>query len=172
MIKKVKSGKIKRHRFRKQLGVKQGFGKPWSAPSVKFRVEFNWVNDNGSEENEQIHWIECRQFLGKERKFLKTHYDISTEEWTEKETIESKFVCVYVAKFLAENKDRLHLNQAFVYATPKVGNDTIRQPIYIIQWSPDLEAGIGTDINIDIVLQNSIFHDYASIRSQQTTLLN
>jgi hypothetical protein len=157
-LKKLKSGKIKRHRLRKQLGVKQGFGKPWSAPSVIFRVEMNWENQDGTEENEQVHWVECRQFKGEERHFLKAHYDSSAEDWTEKETIESKFVCVYVAKFLAEKKDRLHLNQAFVYAAPKEGNETIREPIYILRWSTDLAAGIGSDINIDIVLRNSVYH--------------
>jgi hypothetical protein len=157
-LKKIKSGKIKRHKLRKKLGIKKGFGKPWSAPSVVFRVELNWENQDGSEENEQVHWIECRKFMGEERKFLKAHYSQSTEDWTEKETIESKFVCVYAAKFLSENKDRLHLNQAFVYAAPKAGNETIREPIYMLKWSPDLADGIGSDINIDIVLHNSIFH--------------
>ena len=70
--KKFKSGKIKRHKFKKKLGISPGFGKPWSAPSVPFRVEFSWENADGSEENEQVHWIVyanvfgdlgCRQIL-------------------------------------------------------------------------------------------------------------
>lgn len=166
-LKRIKAGKIKRHKFRKAIGVKKGFGKPWSAPSVVFRVEFNWMNLDGSEENEQIHWIECRQFKGEERKFLRTHYETSPEDWTEKETIESKFVCVYVAKFIAENKERLHLNQAFIYNSPKAGNETIREPTYIVQWSPDLAAGIGSDLNIDIVLKNSIYHQHESKNFEQ-----
>lgn len=106
--KKFKTGKIKRHRMRKAIGVKSGFGKPWSATSVTFRVEFSWENVNGTEENEQVHWIECRKFMGSERKFLKTHYTQAEEDWTEGETIESKFVCVYCANFLVANKDKLH----------------------------------------------------------------
>lgn len=101
-LKKIKSGKINRHRLRKALGVKQGFGKPWSAPSITFRVEFSWVNPDGSEDNYQNHWIECRQFKGEEKEFLKAHYAQSTEEWTLGETVESKFVCVYAANFLVE----------------------------------------------------------------------
>ena len=100
--KKFKSGKIKRHKFKKKLGISPGFGKPWSAPSVPFRVEFSWENADGSEENEQVHWIECRKFKGEEKNFLRTHYARSTEEWTERETLESKFVAVYCANFLVE----------------------------------------------------------------------
>lgn len=128
--KKFKSGKVKRHKFRKALGITPGFGKPWSAPSVTFRVEFSWENSDGSEENEQVHWIECRKFKGEEKTFLLTHYANSTEEWTEGETIESKFICVYSAGFLVENKDKLHLNQAFIFPTTKKGNETIRMPIF------------------------------------------
>jgi hypothetical protein len=157
-LKKIKSGKINRHKFRKQLGIKKGFGKPWSAKSVIFRVEMNWETADGKEENEQVHWVECRRFQGEERRFLKAHYDNSAEDWTEQETIESKFVCVYVAKYLSENKARLHLNQAFIFPAPKEGNETIREPIYIVKWSPNLAEGIGSNINIDIVLKNSIYH--------------
>ncbi len=104
--KKFKSGKIKRHKLRKAIGVKEGFGKPWSAPSVTFRVEFSWENPDGSEENEQVHWIECRKFQGEEREFIKAHYAQSTEEWTDGESLESKFVCVYCAKFLVEQRKK------------------------------------------------------------------
>ncbi len=107
--KKFKSGKIKRHRLRKAMGVKSGFGKPWSAPSVTFRVEFSWSNLDGSESNEQVHWIECRKFQGQEREFLKSHYAQSAENWTEGETLESKFVCVYCAQFLVEQRKQAQL---------------------------------------------------------------
>jgi hypothetical protein len=124
-IKKFKSGKIKRHKFKKKLGLKQGFGKPWSAPSISFRVEFRWEDEFGNEENDQIHWIDCRKFQGAEREFLKIHYRQSSEEWTTRETIESKFVCFYCVNFLIENKEKLHLNEAFIYSCPKKGSDTI-----------------------------------------------
>jgi hypothetical protein len=131
-LKKFKTGKIKRHKLRKAVGVKQGFGKPWSATSVPFRVEFSWENLDGSEENYQTNWIECRKFQGEERQFLKAHYTQSTEEWTAGETIESKFVCVYCAQFLVQMKDILHLNQAFIFPTTKKGNETIRMPIWTL----------------------------------------
>jgi hypothetical protein len=106
-LKEIKSGKIKRHQMRKTIGLKSGFGKPWSAPSVTFRVECNWENLDGSETNEQIHWVECRKFQGKERELFKIHYDRSVNEWIPGETIESKFVCVYCAEFLTRQRKKL-----------------------------------------------------------------
>ena len=157
--KKFKTGKIKRHKLRKAIGVKNGFGKTWSAPSVVFRVEFSWENIDGSEENEQVHWVDCRKFQGKEREFLKTHYTQSTEEWTEGESIESKFVCVYCAYFLTQNIDLLHLNQAFIFPTPKKGNETIRFPIYQIKWTEELASNSVFNKNLAIVMKNSIWHN-------------
>ncbi len=194
-LKKIKAGKIKRHKMRKAIGVKQGFGKPWSAPSVPFRVEFSWVNLDESEENEQVHWVECRKFQGEERRFLKTHYTQSTEDWTEGETIESKFVCVYCASFLVEQMKALStrlealgvkekpqtmtaesikllvpsayilepariINQAFVFPTPKKGNETIRSPIYQIRWTEELARNTIFNESIAIVMKNSIWHNY------------
>lgn len=158
--KKFKPGKTKRHKMRKAIGVKNGFGKSWSAPSVVFRVEFSWENIDGSEENEQVYWIECRKFQGREREFLKTHYTQSTEEWTEGESIESKFICVYCAYFLTQNIDLLHLNQAFVFPTPKKGNETIRYPIYQIKWTEELANNSVFNENLAIVMKNSIWHKY------------
>lgn len=210
-IKKIKAGKIKRHKMRKAIGVKQGFGKPWSAPSVTFRVEFSWVTDrtadslgspqasvavnfDESEENEQVHWVECRKFQGEERRFLKTHYDQS-DDWTEGETIESRFVCVYCASFLVEQMKALSarlealgvkekpqtmtaesikllvpsayilepariVNQAFVFPTPKKGNETIRSPIYQIRWTEELARNTIFNESIAIVMKNSIYHNY------------
>lgn len=158
--KKIKTGKIKRHKLRKAIGVKQGFGKPWSAPSVTFRVEFSWENEDDTEENEQVHWVECRKFKGEERRFLKQHYEQSTEEWTEGETIESKFVCVYCAYFLVENHQKLHFNQAFIFPAPKKGNETIRSPIYIIKWTQELADNSVFNDNLRIVMKNSIWHQF------------
>jgi hypothetical protein len=156
--KKFKTGKIKRHKLRQAIGVKDGFGKPWSAPSVTFRVEFSWENADGSEENEQVHWVECRKFHGEERNFLKAHYAQGEEEWTDGETLESKFVCVYCAGFLVKHKDKLHLNQGFIFPTTKKGNETIRFPIYQIKWTKELENKTVFNDNIAIVLKNSIWH--------------
>lgn len=158
-MKKTKQGKITRHKARLKRGIKQGFGKPWSAPSEMFRVEFSWFNEDGSEENEQTHWIECRHFIRRERKFLKLYYSQSSEEWTTGETLESKFVCVYCAYFLSTNKEKLHLNQCFVFPTPKKNNETIRYPIYQIKWSPDLAKNSAFDDGVLSVLRKSIWHD-------------
>lgn len=180
--------------MRKAIGVKQGFGKPWSAPSVTFRVEFSWVNFDDTEDNEQVHWVECRKFQGEERRFLKTHYTESAEDWTEGETIESKFVCVYCASFLVEQMKVLStrlealgvrdkpqtmtaesikllvpsayildfriVNQAFVFPTPKKGNETIRSPIYQIRWTEELARNTIFNKSIEIVMKNSIYHKF------------
>lgn len=207
--------------MRKAIGVKSGFGKPWSAPSVTFRVEFSWENPDGSETNEQVHWIECRKFQGEERNFLKAHYTQSVEEWTEGESIESKFVCVYCANFLVAQRKKaeecwteqikshnleispldkfiwsfdsfpceppsslvtgispdwacekvkkfpveyfslpsaLMFNQAFIFPTPKKGNETIRFPIYQIKWTEELAKNSVFNSSIEIVMKNSIWH--------------
>jgi hypothetical protein len=181
--------------MRKAIGVKAGFGKPWSAPSVTFRVEFSWENAEGDEENEQVHWIECRKFQGEERRFLKSHYTQSAEEWTEGESLESKFVCVYCASFLVEQMKKLGarlealgikekpqtmtaeelkilvpsayilepariLNQAFIFPTPKKGNETIRFPIYQIKWTEELARNTIFNESIAIVMKNSIWHQF------------
>ena len=156
--KKFKSGKIRRHKFRKAAGLKTGFGKPWSAPSVPFRVEFMHENADGSEENEQVHWIECRRFKGEEKNFLLAHYAKSKDKWTEQETLESKFVCIYCASFLVENKDKLHINQAFIFPTSKQGSETIRMPIYKIKWTPDLAKNSIFDDALAIVMKNAVYH--------------
>lgn len=156
--KKFKSGKIRRHKFRKAAGLKTGFGKSWSAPSVPFRVEFCYENPDGTEENEQVHWIECRRFFGEEKNFLRTHYARSAEEWSERETLESKFVCFYCAYFLTENKDKLHINQGFIFPTTKRGNETIRMPIYQIQWTESLAKNSVFDDALKIVMNNAIYH--------------
>ena len=143
--------------MRQAAGLKQGFGKSWSAPSMMFRVEFCWA-ENDEESNEQIHWVECRNFQGRERKFLLLHYTAANEEWGENETLESKFVCVHVSNYLVKNKDRLHINRAFIFPSTKKGNETIRQPIYQINWTESLAANCNFEDKIMIVLNNSIYH--------------
>ncbi len=157
--KKYKTGKIKRHKLRKAIGLKSGFGKPWSSPAVTFRVEMCWVDENEEESNEQIHWVECRKFQGEERKSLLLHYKLSGD-WTQKETIESKFVCVYVANWLVANREEKHLNQAFIFPTTKKGNETIRLPLYQVKWTENLAKNCAFEENVTIVLNNSIWHEY------------
>lgn len=174
--KKIKSGKIKRHKFRKAIyerrtdvdkangetrsafGLKQGFGKPFSAHSIPFRVEFSWENPDGSEENFQTHWIDCRKFFGEEKGFLEAHYSQHKEEWSDRETLESKFVAVYCAGWLVENKDKYHFNQCFIFPTTKIHNETIRMPIYQIKWSENLAKNSVFGTNLAIVMKNAIWH--------------
>lgn len=193
--KKVKSGKIARHRFRKAAGIKEGFGKPWSAPSIPFRVEFCWADENDDEDNYQVHWIHCRNFKGEERKFLEAHYLVGEDPFGEGETIESKFVCVYASKFLVEQRQKaegkwqklflekgyelsdippinnqenssdfcllpsaLAVNRLFIFPTTKEGNETIREPIYQVNWTESLDRNCRFGETIEIVFKNSIYH--------------
>ena len=159
--KKFKVGKIKRHRLRVSTLNNKGFGKTITTPTVVFRVEMSWLGEDEEEENFQVHWISCRKFVGTEREDLFTHYrSLESADWNRGETLESKFVCVYVSKFLAENKHTWHLNQAFVFPTPKEGNETIREPIYIIRCSKDLSKDLKGNAGLDVVLNNSIDHKY------------
>lgn len=158
--KKFKAGKIKRHQFKQAIFKDKGFGKTITTPTTTFRVEMNWLNPDGNETDFQVHWINCRKFTGRERKDLLTYYKSTGDEWTDKETLESKFACVYVSKFLAETKDFWHLNQAFIYPTTKIGNETIREPIYIVRSSKNLEQELVGNTGLDLVLKNSIDHIY------------
>lgn len=158
--KKFKVGKIKRHKLKKAVFQDNGFGKTITTPFSTFRVEMNWLEQNGDENEFEIHWINCRKFIGEERKNLLLHYKISSDGWTEKETLESKFVCVYVSKFLAENGQSRHLNQAFIFPSTTEGNETIREPIYIVRFSQDLSKELTNNIGLDLVLKNSIDHRF------------
>ena len=158
MKKKFKPGKIKRHKFRQKLGLSSGFGKPWSAPFILFRVEFSWENEDGTEENYQTHWIECRKFKGEERNLLLAHYAQSSEDWGKKETLESTFVCIHCANYLVANKEGKKINQAFIFPTTKEGNETIRTPIYQIKWTPELARNSVFNASLTIVLNNSVWH--------------
>lgn len=156
--KKFKTGKIKRHQFKKKLGIKSGFGKAWSAPALVFRVEFSWEDENQDTSNERVDWVECRRFSGEEREFLKTHYASSSETWAERETLESKFVCVWCSNYLVRHHDELKINQAFIFPAPKKDNENIRMPIYQIRWTEELAKKSVFDDNIMLVFKNSIHH--------------
>lgn len=127
---KLKSGKIKRHKLRKKLGVKKGFGKSWSAPLVTFRVEFNFTDENDDESNEQVHWIECRKLSDEEYRSARNYYNSKHGKWNEKETVESKYMFAYICKYLNDNAEKMQINQAFIYFASHLGNETIRMPIY------------------------------------------
>ena len=161
LLKKCKQGKVKRHKFRRQLRLTPGFGKPWSAPSIAFRVEFAWVSEDGEESNEQVHWVECRKFSGEERRHLTENMKLHANSLAEKETIESIYTCIYVAAFLCQNRLIAKINQAFVYPpATKKGSETIRFPLYKINWSEDLEKNSQLNKSLAVVLKNCIWHKF------------
>lgn len=154
----IVTGKYKRHRARKARGVKTGFGKGYSAPETVFRVEMNWLDTDTKEEtNEQLHWVCCRKFSGKEHDFLKKYFSQNKPVWNGGETVESEFCLRYVACWLIENRDSEHLNQAFIFPSPKIGNDTIRNLLYEVRWLaelPDWEI----DEDLAIMIKKNIWH--------------
>ncbi len=156
--KKVKQGKINRHKLRTKLGVKKGFGKPWKTPSVLFRVEFNWCDEHGEESNEQIHWVECRKFQGEEYQFLKLYYRENRKKWIPGETLESAHVKTYVSKYLIENRKKLKINQAFIYVANSKKSDVIREPIYKIATLTDKIESWVDDPGINVTLENAVYH--------------
>ena len=157
---KIKKGKISRHKFKKKLGVKAGFGKPWFAPFVTFRVEFSFEDEKGNTSNEQIHWIECRKLSGEEYRSARTYFDNKHGEWRDRETIESKYVFAYVCKFLNDKAEELGINQAFVFFTSCAGNETIRMPVYQITLEQVRKEDL-RDIYCDsaeVTLKKTIWH--------------
>lgn len=157
--KKKLGGHYKRHLERKARGVKQGFGKGYSAREVVFRVEFSWLDlETGDESNEQIHWVLCRKFQDKEYKFLKKYFAKEKPRgYLPGETVESEFALRYVATWLIENREKEHLNQAFLFPSPKIGNDTIRSPLYEARWTSEL-PGWAIDDDLAIMLKKNIWH--------------
>ncbi|MDJ0595662.1 MAG: hypothetical protein QNJ72_37715 [Pleurocapsa sp. MO_226.B13] len=59
---------------------------------------------------------------------------------------------------MAANKEREHLNQAFIFPTTKKGNETIRMPLYQVKWTENLSQNCAFEENVAIVLNNSIWH--------------
>ena len=152
------TGKYKRHRARKARGVKTGFGKGYSAPETVFRVEMNWLDTDTKEEtNEQLHWVCCRKFSGKEHNFLKKYFSQNKPVWNGGETVESEFCLRYVACWLIENRDSEHLNQAFIFPSPKIGNDTIRNLLYEVRWLAELPDW-KIDEDLAIMIKKNIWH--------------
>lgn len=154
---KYKTGKRKKHQFQKKLGVKLGFGKPWSDDAVDFRVEFSHCAEDGEESNEQVHWVQCRKFKGEEYKFLRSHWH-ENSLWDAGETIESKFVCFYVTTYLNAFEQELGINQAFVFPTTKIGNQTIRHPLYHIILTDALRVESNLSTTLAIALKKCIWH--------------
>ena len=164
-IKKAKQGKFRRHMARRKLNLVQGFGKPWSAPSLVFRVEFMYEDEKQNTSNEMVHWVECRNFSGEERRHLKSHMNQHLKTVLQDgETIESVYVSIYVSAFLCENRLRAGINQAFIYPhATKKGSEAIRQPIYQIKWTESLEEAAKLNKPLAIVLKNCIWHEYSHL---------
>ena len=153
--KKFKTGKCRRQQFRKKLNQVKGFAAKLTSPAADFRVEFNFEDEHGNESNEQTHWIQCRIFRGEERRFIQAYY--ADKDWSDRETLESKFVAVYVAQYLSRHHKEIKLNQAFIYHAPKQNNETIRVPIYQLKLSDKWKTHID-DKGIEAVLKRAIAH--------------
>lgn len=158
-VKKSKPiGKIKRHQERKARNIVSGFGKSYSDDEQVFRVEFCWRDPQTNDEsNEQVHWVTCRHFKGKQRKYLRHYFNQRKESWKKGETVESEIVLAYVASWIILNRDRTHLNQAFIFPSTKIGNETIRNTLYQVYWTgelPDWEI----DKDLAIFIKNNISH--------------
>lgn len=157
--KKVKpTGKTKRHQERKARNIVSGFGKSYSDDEQVFRVEFCWHDPKTHDEsNERIDWITCRHFKGKQRQYLKHYFTQRKESWKKGETVESEIVLAYVASWMILNRDRTHLNQAFIFPSTKIGNETIRDMLYQVYWTSDL-PNWHIDKDLAIFIKNNVSH--------------
>ena len=154
-------GRYKRHLERKARGVSYGFGQSWSAEQVWFRCEFNWCDPKTEDEsNEQLHWVACRKFKGKEYKFFKNYFDrADKKEWLRGETVESKFVLRYITAWLIAYREEKHLNQCFIFPSPNKGNETIREAIYHALWWGEYPNYM-MDEDLAIVLKKNVWHEW------------
>lgn len=157
--KKVKpTGKTKRHQERKARNIVSGFGKSYSDDEQVFRVEFCWRDPQTNDEtNERIDWITCRHFKRKQREYLRHYFTQRKESWKKGETVESEIVLAYVASWMILNRDRTHLNQAFIFPSTKIGNETIRDMLYQVYWTSDL-PNWQVDKDLAIFIKNNISH--------------
>ena len=115
----------------------------------------NWLDrDTEEESNETVHWISCRKLKGKEYKQYRRYFDRDKNgDWQPGETVESELVLRFI-----HNREDYHLNQAFIFPSPKKGNDTIRDIIYQVQWLSEYHYEL--DIDLAIVLKKCIWHEY------------
>lgn len=172
-----KRGKVKRHQKLKRKLRHPGFGKPWESDCRWFRVEFAYFESETEDEDnfQSPHWVSCRKFKGEERRFLAAHAkDYQQRDMLDRETIESIYVCLYIANFLCQiaygEKYNCHvhtrlppdfddkINQAFIYPAPSKHNDSIREPLYLLRIKQSMCQAIPSGIAAS--LRNSICHEY------------
>ena len=153
------SGRYKRHLERKARGVKHGFDSAIRDEKVTFRVEMKWCDVETEEEsNEQLHWIECKKFKGEQYKFYKKYFNRAKDGWGKGETVESEFVCRYLGNWLILNRDKKHLNEAFVFPSTNKRDEVIRDLIYHVLWTGEYPNYV-MDEDLAIVLKNIIRHE-------------
>lgn len=161
---KKRTGQIKRHKFRKAKGVTNGFGKTWGGETKTFRVELSWLDQQtDDQDNEVLHWVECRKFSGKLYQLYRQYFSES-EDWRNGETVESKFVNRYIANWLILNREKQRLNQAFIFPATKKRDEEIRELLYRIIWNGDL-PNYSPDAGFQVVVKNNIWHVIADSAS-------
>lgn len=155
---KFKRGKFKRHAKKKLKLETSGFGKPWSADHLTFRVEFCWENKLLEQANFSLHWIQVRKFRGEERRFYIKYMTDNGLPLTEGELPEYRYLLCYLDYYYSHNKDRLKANRAFVYPATKRGDKAIRLPLWIREFQPD-EPEYRINKAIAAVFKNTIWHE-------------
>lgn len=155
----AKKGKCKRHYAQRRKLNSPGFGATYQAPQSWFRVEFCWWDRETEEESDyQVHWVACRKFTGEERKFLYLHLrDWDKREFIERETIEAHYAMHYIVHFLCTHKEKLKVNQCFIYPAGKRNDETIRCPLYQIRWTENL-CSHEMSLGVRSTLYNCIEH--------------
>ena len=159
---KYKPGKFKRHK-RKMLKLgKEGFGKPWSADYLIFRVEWVWENSLGEQANFQLHWIQVRKLKGEERRFAISYMEKNYSPLALGELPEYRYLLCYLDNYYSNKKEVLKANHAFVYPATKRGDKAIREPIFIRKFNKDTFVEYPFNAAIAAVFQNTIFHQIES----------
>lgn len=175
--KKFKQGKVNRHKKLQKKLDNKGFGKPWSGECKWFRVEFSYYDEETDEDSKfQIpHWVSCRHFVGEERRFLMANLsNYRSTELTERESLESVYVSIYVANFLCylgygeqynpqvktrlpEDFDRT-VNQAFISPASSKNDETIREPLYHWQIKEDMCSPVENEVAA--TFRNCLYHEF------------
>lgn len=111
-----------------------GFGRPWSAPTVYFRVELNREMEDGQERCLAIHWIAVRNLQKKERDKYLDGFQLAGEplDSESRESVESRLCLTYVTDFLEKEENKRRYNQAFIYPCRRPRDRTIRYPLYYL----------------------------------------
>lgn len=155
---KNKRGKYKRHAKKVLKLGSGGFGKPWSADYLIFRVEFCWENKLLEQNNFSLHWVQVRKFRGEERQFYINYMADNGLPLQPGELPEHRYLLCYLDYYYSNNKEKLKANRAFVYPATKRCDKAIRVPLWIREFQPD-EPEYKINRAIAAVFQNTIWHE-------------